>query len=118
MNILTKVGAVGWLVLLGACTTLPSGPVMGSVSGVLGQDLRLCFPSGTKLSFGQEVDVLRREAVGSLRPPFTYVERKVGRARITTSTPEQECVSAQLMEGKAQRLDSVRALHTHLNLRE
>lgn len=115
MNILTKIGAVGWLVLLGACTTLPSAPVMGSVTEALGPDLRLCFPSGTKLSFGQEVDVLRREAVGSLRPPFTYVERKVGRARITTSTLEQECVAAQLMEGNVQRLDSVRTFSPHVN---
>lgn len=115
MNILAKMVAVGWLALLSACATLPSAPVMGSVSDAFGSDLRLCFPAGTKLGLGQGVDILRREAVGSLRPPFTYVDRKVGRARITSSTSERECVTARLVEGVARRLDLARVLPTQVN---
>lgn len=51
---------------------------------------------------------MRREVVGSLHPPFTYVERKVGNARVMAAPADSACVAAELLNGKAGRLDAVR----------
>lgn len=108
MNKLTHIGAIGLISLLGACSTFSPYAGTGSVSDANGTDLRLCFGSKTTPLSGQEVEIVRREVVGSLHPPFTYVERKVGNARVMAAPADSACVAAELLNGKAGRLDAVR----------
>ena len=109
MKKMTKIASIGLISLLSACNTFSPYASTGSVADANGADLRLCFGSRTAPPVGQEVEIMRRESVGSSHPPFTYAERKVVSARIMAAPAGGSCVAAELINGNAWRLDSVRS---------
>lgn len=94
------------LLLSSACSTLTTSKNVGSVADATVTDLRLCFRSGAIPPPGQEVQIMRRELVGSGKPPANYLARQVGTARITAAASDS-CVAAVMVDGKARPNDQV-----------
>lgn len=93
--------------LLGACSTLIQPRNVGSVVDATVTELRLCFRATAAPTAGQEVQILRRQLVGSGKPPATYLMRKVGTARVTAPASDR-CVPATLITGTARPHDEAR----------
>lgn len=92
--------------LLSACSTLVPSPSVGTVANATVTDLNLCFRTDAVPSSGQEVQILRRQLVGSGKPPTTYMMRTVGTARVTAPASDR-CVPATLITGTARPHDEV-----------